>query len=150
MWKERVEELWRMGRRLDKPGPCHLSQAETLQCLGESVLKTAETLPDVALTPAAERDAAAAAGRHFEAAASAYACVRPAGAPPTTPPRVDACVNLGNTLCAWAGVVAGAGGGGGDGARAATAEAGSLVQRALDAYGAALAQEEDASVWAVG
>ena len=63
---------------------------------------------------------------------------------------MDACVNLGNTLCAWAGVVADAGGGGGDGARAAMAEAGSLVQRALEAYGAALAQEEDASVWAVG
>lgn len=94
----------------------------------DTLLDIAAKLPDEQLTLDAEQQASSAACELFRQAAEAYQQVRDADGSN----RVDALVNAGNTLTAWA--------------QQAQQQALQLCEQAVQAYQAAITKEEDALV----
>ncbi|KAL3140757.1 hypothetical protein ABBQ32_005308 [Trebouxia sp. C0010 RCD-2024] len=104
--------------------------AEVLQNWAEGVLAVCRTLPDAELTREAEQAASSIAKSLFKQAVESYQQVRTG----THEIRADAAVNSGNTLAAWAELLA-------------PQETIQMLVTAQQAYEAALNQESDAATW---
>lgn len=117
-----------------KVADCRFSLAETLQNWAETLLQATAALPDANLSRSQERQAQSQARSLFEEAAKQYNEVKDTPEAPPASLRVDAAVCCGNTLAAWAQLVADPG------------EAGALLTHAQRCYQAALLKEEDAMV----
>jgi tetratricopeptide (TPR) repeat protein len=127
----------------------HFLVAECLQSWAEGLLEVTTSLPDAQLSRAVEQDAKIRAASLFQKAVQHYEQVleddRSQSASDTTM-RVDAAVNCGNTLAAWAQVASEMQVGIEGGPSPVTA-ATAMLQRAEALYIAALSKEEDAMTW---
>jgi len=120
---------------------CRFSLAETLQQWAETLLQHTASLPDGQLTLDIELAVASKASALFDEAVKHYFQVKETPEDPPASLRVDAAVNCGNTLSAWAELVV---------TRDPTSEAktaNDLLVRAESCYCAAISKEEDAMTW---